>query len=43
LFISNQVEIARRRGTRKLRTYQSGINEEPVLRERVEVIEQMFY
>src|SRR3989442_3425465 len=32
LFISNQVEIARRRGTRKLRTYQSGINEEHVLR-----------
>src|SRR6266566_459003 len=32
LFISNQVEIARRRGTRKLRTYQSGIKEEHVLR-----------
>ena len=32
LYISNQVEIARRRGTRKLRTYQSGINEEHVLR-----------
>src|SRR6266699_5067609 len=32
VFISNQVEIARRRGTRKLRTYQSGINEEHVLR-----------
>ena len=32
LFISNQAEIARRRGTRKLRTYQSGINEEHVLR-----------
>src|SRR6266566_6517602 len=32
LFIRNQIEIARRRGTRKLRTYQSGINEKHVLR-----------
>jgi hypothetical protein len=34
LFRSNQAEAAKRRGTRKLRTYQSGITEEHVRRPR---------